>query len=69
LPAKSRGAKQKFQNLRVGGGGPTRDEVQKQKDKHAAGQTVQQIEGGRTKAHREEKQFPFRPQDSKRAGE
>jgi len=67
LPAKFRGAKEKFQDLRVGGGGPTRDEVQKQKDKHAPGQTVEQIEGGRAKAHREEKQFPLRPKDGERA--
>jgi hypothetical protein len=67
LRAESRRRQKKSQNLGVGLGGPAGDQVQKEEHQNATEQTAKQIEGGRTKAHRKEEEFPLRAQDGEGA--
>src|SRR6266478_10136300 len=57
LSAELCGRQQKSQNLRIGLGGPAGQEVEQQKHHQAAEQTIEQVEGGRTKAHGEEEEL------------
>ena len=63
LGAESCGRQQKSQNLRIGLGGPAGHEVEQQEHQQPAEQAVEQVEGGRTKAHGEEEEFSLGPQD------
>jgi hypothetical protein len=63
LRAELCGTQQKSQNLRVGLGGPASHEVEQQKHHQPAKQAVEQIEGGRSKAHGEEEELSLGPED------
>jgi hypothetical protein len=63
LRAESCGSQQKSQNLRVGLSGPASHEVEQQKHHQPAEQAVEQIEGGRSKAHGEEEELSLGPED------
>jgi len=67
LRAEPRCGQQKSQDLRIGLGGPSGEQVQKEEHENAAEQTPQEIESGCTQAHRKEKQFSLRAQDGERA--
>src|SRR5207245_10154183 len=62
LRAESCGRQQKSQDLRIGLGGPAGQEVEQQKHHQPAEQTVEQVEGGRAKAHGEEKELSLSPE-------
>src|SRR6266404_9385963 len=57
LRAKSCGGQQKSQNLWIGFGGPAGQEVEQQKHQQPTEQTIEQVEGGRAKAHCEEEEL------------
>ena len=57
LRAEPCGREQKSQNLRIGFGGPPGQEVEKQEHQQTAEQAVEEIEGGRAKAHGEEEEL------------
>src|SRR5215467_15873761 len=67
LSAESRGAQKQPEDLWIGGRRPARHAVEKQEDQNAAREAVQEIEGRRTKAHGEEKQFALRAENGQRA--
>src|SRR5580704_16347499 len=69
LRTKSCSGEQKSQNLRIGLGGPTGQEVEQQKYQQPAEQTVEQVEGGRAQAHGEEEKLSLGPEDRQRPGE
>src|SRR5580700_7959831 len=61
--AKSCSGEQKSQNLRIGLGGPARQDVEQQKHEQTAKQAVEQVEGGCAQAHGGEKELPLCPED------
>jgi len=69
LSAESCSGQQKSQNLRIGLGGPASHEVEQQKHHQPAKQAVEQIEGGRSKAHGEEEELSLGPEDCQWPGQ
>ncbi len=63
LRAKSCGRQQKSQNLWIGFGGPAGQEVEQRKHQQPAEQTIEQVKGGRAKAHGEEEELALGPED------
>jgi len=63
LSAEPRGRQQKSQNLSIGLRGPSSHEVEQKEHQQPAEQTIEQVEGGGTKAHGEEKEFSLGPED------
>jgi hypothetical protein len=68
LRTKSCSSEQKSQNLRIGLGGPAGHEVEQQKYKESAEQTVEKVEGGRAQAHGEEEKLSLGTEDSQWPG-
>jgi len=55
------------EDLRVSGGRPAGDEIEKQKHEQAADEAAEKIEGGGAETHGEEKELSFRAQNGERA--
>jgi len=69
LRAKSCGRQQKSQNLWIGFGGPAGQEVEQQKHHQPAEQTIEEVEGGRAKAHCEEEELSLGTKDRQGPGQ
>jgi hypothetical protein len=63
LRTKSCSGEQKSQNLRIGLGGPTGQEVEQQEYKQPPEQTVEKVEGGCAQTHGEEEKLSLGPED------
>src|SRR6266851_4888034 len=63
LSAESCGRQQKSQNLRISLRSPAGQEVEQQKHHQPTEQTIEQVEGGRAKAHGEEEELSLGPED------
>jgi hypothetical protein len=63
LSAHSCGRQEKPQDLRIRLGGPTGHEIEQQEHQQPSEQAVEQVEGGRAQAHREEKELSLSPED------
>jgi hypothetical protein len=61
--AESCGRQQKSQDLRVGLSGPSGHEVEQQEHQDSPKQAVEQVEGGRAKAHGEKEEFSLGSED------
>src|SRR6266851_8191916 len=69
LSAESCGRQQKSQNLRISLRSPAGQEVEQQKHHQPAEQTIEQVEGGRAKAHGEEEELSLGTEDRQWAGQ
>jgi len=63
LPLDICGVEEQSENLWVGRGCPPRDKVQEEKHENASRETSEQVEGGHSKSHGEEEQFPLCAED------
>jgi hypothetical protein len=59
---------QESQNLRVGLGGPSSHKIEQQEHQQAPEQAVEQVKGGCTEAHGEEKELSLGPEDCQWSG-
>src|SRR3984957_18452472 len=62
------GRQEKPQYLRIRLSGPARHEIEQQKHQQPSEQAVEQVEGGRSQAHGEEKELSFGSEDRQRPG-
>src|SRR5260370_30335253 len=69
LSTESCGGQQKSQNLRIGLCGPAGQEVKQQKHQKPTEQTIEQVEGGRPKAHCEEEEPSLSAEDRQWPGQ
>src|SRR6202049_272974 len=69
LRAESCGRQQKSQNLRIGLGGPARQDVEQQKHEQPAEQAVEQVESGGAKTHGEKKELSLGTEDRQCPGQ